>query len=143
MKSSTYYFHMKTKILADFQICISIPLSKHQRGKESSLKEKSAISNLRAINFSTIPISNYQHENIIIPFSLTILQSLNPLSAKYYKMVKHTLTQFVGNLPANCLGVFDHFLGLALKELTSSNQEKVLFFLIRILITELTRLILR
>ena len=23
MKSSTYYFHMKTKILADFQICIS------------------------------------------------------------------------------------------------------------------------
>ena len=26
MKSSTYYFHMKTKILADFQICISVPL---------------------------------------------------------------------------------------------------------------------
>ena len=27
MKSSTYYFHIKTKILADFQICISVPLS--------------------------------------------------------------------------------------------------------------------
>ena len=26
MKSSTFYFHMKTKILADFQICISVPL---------------------------------------------------------------------------------------------------------------------
>ena len=26
VKSSTYYFYMKTKILADFQICISIPL---------------------------------------------------------------------------------------------------------------------
>ena len=26
VKSSTYYFHMKTKIMADFQICISIPL---------------------------------------------------------------------------------------------------------------------
>ena len=26
MKSSTYYFHVKTKILADFQICISAPL---------------------------------------------------------------------------------------------------------------------
>ena len=26
VKSSTYHFHMKTKILADFQICISIPL---------------------------------------------------------------------------------------------------------------------
>ena len=29
MKSSTYYFHLKTKILADFQICISVPLSTH------------------------------------------------------------------------------------------------------------------
>ena len=26
VKSSTYYFHMKTKILADFQACISVPL---------------------------------------------------------------------------------------------------------------------
>ena len=26
MKSSTYYFHIKTKILANFQICISVPL---------------------------------------------------------------------------------------------------------------------
>ena len=26
MKSSTYHFHMKTKIFADFQICISVPL---------------------------------------------------------------------------------------------------------------------
>ena len=26
MKSSTYYFHMKTNILADFQICVSGPL---------------------------------------------------------------------------------------------------------------------
>ena len=27
------------------------------------------------------------------------------------------LKQFVGNLPTNCLSVFDHFVGLALKEL--------------------------
>ena len=27
VKSSAYYFHMKTKILTDFQICISVPLS--------------------------------------------------------------------------------------------------------------------
>ena len=26
VKSSTYYFHMKTKILGEFQICISVPL---------------------------------------------------------------------------------------------------------------------
>ena len=28
MKSSTYCFHVKTKILADFQICISVPLKR-------------------------------------------------------------------------------------------------------------------
>ena len=27
MKSLTYFFHMKTKTLADFQICISVPLT--------------------------------------------------------------------------------------------------------------------
>ena len=32
MKSSTYYFHMKIKILAYFQICISIPLIIHVTG---------------------------------------------------------------------------------------------------------------
>ena len=26
LKSLTYYFHMKTKIVADFQVCISVPL---------------------------------------------------------------------------------------------------------------------
>ena len=26
VKSSTHYFHMKTKILAEFQICINVPL---------------------------------------------------------------------------------------------------------------------
>ena len=30
MKSSTHYFHLKTKILADFQICISVPLSENE-----------------------------------------------------------------------------------------------------------------
>ena len=29
----------------------------------------------------------------------------------------NTLKQFVGNLPTNCLGVFDHFMNLALKGL--------------------------
>ena len=28
VKSSTYYFHIKMKILTDFQICINVPLSK-------------------------------------------------------------------------------------------------------------------
>ena len=39
----------------------------------------------------------------------------NPLSANPTKW-SNTLKQFVGNLP-NCLSVFDHFMGLALKGL--------------------------
>ena len=31
----------------------------------------------------------------------------------------NTLKQFVGNLPTNCLSVFDHFAGLVLKGLTA------------------------
>ena len=38
---------------------------------------------------------------------------LNPLSVKITKW-SNTLKQFVGNLPKNCLSVFDHFVGLAL-----------------------------
>ena len=41
---------------------------------------------------------------------------LNPLSANFTKW-SNTLKQFVGNLPTNCLSVFDHFVGLALKRL--------------------------
>ena len=39
---------------------------------------------------------------------------LNPLSANPTKW-SNTLKEFVGNLPTNCLSVFDHFVGLALK----------------------------
>ena len=44
---------------------------------------------------------------------------LNPLSAKFIKW-SNTLKQFVGNLPTNCLSVFDYFSGLALKGLRIS-----------------------
>ena len=37
VKSSTHCFHMKTKILVDFQICISVPL----REREKKIKNKS------------------------------------------------------------------------------------------------------
>ena len=37
-------------------------------------------------------------------------------------MVKHT--QFVGNLPTNCLSVFDHFMGLALKGLNNTEPNE-------------------
>ena len=45
-----------------------------------------------------------------------LLNFLNPLSANITKW-SNTLKQFVGNLPTNCLSVFDHFVVLALKGL--------------------------
>ena len=51
--------------------------------------------------------------------------AINPLSAKLIKW-SNTLKQFVGKLPTNCLSVFDHFSGLALKGLKTTNSEKVL-----------------
>ena len=46
-----------------------------------------------------------------------VLESIKPLSAKITKW-SNTLKQFVGKLPTNCLSVFDHFVGLALKVLS-------------------------
>ena len=42
--------------------------------------------------------------------------TINPLSANFTKW-SNTLKQFVDNLPTNCLNVFDHFVGFALKGL--------------------------
>ena len=44
-------------------------------------------------------------------------KSLNPLNANPAKW-SNTLKQIVGNLPTNCLSVFDHFVGLTLKGLS-------------------------
>ena len=46
-----------------------------------------------------------------------IMFIVNPLSAKLTRW-PNTLKQLVGNLPMNCLSVFGHFVGLALKGLT-------------------------
>ena len=48
-----------------------------------------------------------------------IYEEFNPLGANPTKW-SNTLKQFVGNLPTNCLSVFDHFVGLALKGLKIS-----------------------
>ena len=52
-----------------------------------------------------------QHEG-----NLSLSSSFNPLSANFIKW-SNTLKQFVSKLPTNCLIVFDHFVGLALKGL--------------------------
>ena len=45
--------------------------------------------------------------------------TVNPFSANLAKW-SNTLEQFIGNLPTNCLSVFDHFVILALKGLKYS-----------------------
>ena len=54
------------------------------------------------------------------------LTSLNSLSASPTKW-SNTLKQFVGNLPTNCLSVFDHFVKLALKGLRLSHKIILIF----------------
>ena len=54
-------------------------------------------------------------------FNLLLNDLLNPLSPNFPKWSK-TLKQLVSNMPTNCLSVFDHFVGLALKELIFDNK---------------------
>ena len=51
---------------------------------------------------------------------IKFLAEINPLSANP-KTWSNTLKQFVGFLQTNCLSVFDHFAGLALKGLRKVN----------------------
>ena len=60
-------------------------------------------------------------DTVYIQITLAIImllkfEYLNPLTANFTKW-SITLKQFVGKLPTNCLSVFDHSVGLALKEL--------------------------
>ena len=48
---------------------------------------------------------------------------INPLIAKPTKW-SNTLKQFAGNLPTNCLSVFDHFVGLVLKGLSLQCKQR-------------------
>ena len=62
-------------------------------------------------NFSLVTPLN--HAFLCLNLCIT---GFNPLSANHTKW-SNTLKQFVGNLPKNCLSVFDHLVGLALKGL--------------------------
>ena len=62
--------------------------------------------------FKTNRVNLYIQRDVQVSLS----RQLNPLSANPTKW-SNTPEQFVGNLPANCLSVFDHFVGLALKGL--------------------------
>ena len=64
---------------------------------------------------SSDTITDYRNLKLELQKSLQfILLSFNPLSANPTKW-SNTLKQFFGKLLTNCLNVFDHFVGLALK----------------------------
>ena len=56
-------------------------------------------------------VQSTQNRKLVI-----FLQCINPLISNFTKC-SNTLKQFLGKLPTNCLSVFDHFVGLALKGL--------------------------
>ena len=61
-KPSAYYFHMETKILVDFHICISLPLILDLKASTDSnlFKWLVAVPILRALNMPKNPIHNVQ-----------------------------------------------------------------------------------
>ena len=54
---------------------------------------------------------------LLVHVGCNSFKCVNTLGANPTKW-SNTLKQFVGNLPTNCLSVFDHFVGLALKGLS-------------------------
>ena len=60
MKSSTYYFHIKIKILADFQICISVTLT-HLSKAFDFLKLDLLIAKLTDYGFDSQPLNYTFH----------------------------------------------------------------------------------
>ena len=56
-------------------------------------------------------VQSTQNRKLVI-----FLQCINPLISNFTKC-SNTLKQFLSKLPTNCLSVFDHFVGLALKGL--------------------------
>ena len=65
---------------------------------------------MKFFNFLSIRSTVFIFGKLMLPFYLV------SLCANFTKW-PNTLKQFVGKLPANCLSVFDHFVGLALKGL--------------------------
>ena len=63
---------------------------------------------------------HFYYLHLSLPFFIknmpTVVKNFNPLNANPTKL-SNTLKQFVCNLSTNCLSVFYHFVGLALKGL--------------------------
>ena len=73
----------------------------------------------KSLKISGLPKANFKlkaKENVNKGFSPNCVSTINALSANFTKW-SNTLKQFFDKLPTNCLIVFDHFVGLALKGL--------------------------
>ena len=68
------------------------------------------------ICFHTIAVDGETSSNI------GAISDMNSLSANPTKWL-NTLKQFVGNLPINCLSVFDHFVKLVLNKLRDKKEK--------------------
>ena len=66
-----------------------------------------------AYNFTNMSTPS---QSLLITLVSFTKQLINPLYANPTKW-SNTLKQFIGNLPTNCLSVFDHFVKLTLKGL--------------------------
>ena len=62
VKSPTYYFHMKMKVLVDFQICISVPLIGY---------------NLKAINLRNLKLGIIRHQSFLLKTHKNHLENLD------------------------------------------------------------------
>ena len=82
---------------------------------ESATDCKKCLKSLRTSNPDKRVFAHLNINSIKNKFEI-LSDQINPLSDNSTKW-PNTLKQFVGNLPTNCLSVFDHFVKLALKGL--------------------------
>ena len=73
------------------------------------------------IYFVKVTRKKYTSKTYLEPSETSNMELFNPLYA-YPTKWSSTLKQFVGNLPTNCLSVFDHFVKLALKMFLKNSQ---------------------
>ena len=69
----------------------------------------------RLLDLISKMVASYMMKHVTLHFT-KYYNLFNPLSTNFTKWW-NTLKQFVDKLPTNCLSVFDHFVGLALKGL--------------------------
>ena len=88
----------------------------------SALKSSSKTIQEQAAAAVTVALISEKQQEKEKKRRVSVKHCLNPLSANPTKW-SNTLKQFVGKLATNCLSMFDHFVGLALKGL---KEEKTL-----------------